>query len=241
MADGPRQEPWKRRNPLLWGPQLGGPSCAGCREFARRRESPFGVLAGPRGPGGVHARDARIMSARAECTRLGSFGAGVRTTAFLPPRYTAKTATRVRSSAEHIETPCRSRQNTGRPTGETRACDVATAGVTAGKSGDYATVDVSRVTNRKLVAGNGQTAPGRIHDLVGIGSEAEQHCPPAQQGDPLLDAINPRAECFPSQKHMDHRSRSLRRVGEEGLSESIRKMFQLSHTPFGALSRDALW
>ena len=168
-------------------------------------------------------------------------GVGIRTTAFLPPRHTAKTATRVRSSAESIETSPRSMQNTGRPTGETRACDVATAGVTAGKSGDYATVDVSRVTNRKLVAGNGQTAPGRIHDLVGIGSEAEQHCPPAQQGDPLLDAINPRAECFPSQKHMDHRSRSLRRVGEEGLSERIRKMFQLSHTPFGALSRDALW
>ena len=149
--------------------------CAGCREFARRRESPFGVIAGPRGPGGVHARDARIMSARAECTRLGSFGAGVRTTAFLPPRYTAKTATRVRSSAEHIETPCRSRQNTGRPTGETRACDVATAGVIAGKSGDYTSVDLSRVTNRKLVPGNGQTAMGAYMTWWA----SVQHCPSA--------------------------------------------------------------
>jgi len=87
-----------------------------------------------------------------------------------------------RNPCAQQQTPSRSRQNTGRATGETRACDVATAGVTAGKSGDYATVDVSRVTNRKLVAGNGQTAPGRIHDLVGIGSEAEQHCPPSTAG-----------------------------------------------------------
>ena len=55
---------------------------------------------------------------------------------------------------------------------------------------------------------------------------------------PLLDVTNPRAECFPSQKpeHMDHRSRSLRPVGEEGLPESIRKMFQLFHSS-GALPR----
>lgn len=53
---------------------------------------------------------------------------------------------------------------------------------------------------------------------------------------PLLDVTNPRAECFPSQKHMDHRSRSLRPVGEEGLPESIHKMFQLFHSS-GALPR----
>ena len=102
-------------------------------------------------------------------------GVGIRTTAFLPPRHTAKTATRVRSSAESIETSPRSLQNTGRPTGETRACDVATAGVIAGKSGDYASVDLSRVTNRKLVPGNGQTAMGAYMTWWA----SVQHCPSA--------------------------------------------------------------
>jgi len=102
-------------------------------------------------------------------------GVGIRTTAFLPPRHTAKTATRVRSSAESIETSPRSLQNTGRPTGETRACDVATAGVIAGKSGDYTSVDLSRVTNRKLVPGNGQTAMGAYMTWWA----SVQHCPSA--------------------------------------------------------------
>jgi hypothetical protein len=78
---------------------------------------------------------------------------------------------------------------------------------------DYATVDVSRRKKRRLVPGNGQTVLGHIHDLVGIGFEAQKHCPQSQQGDflggctdltPLQDPEHPRAECFPSQKRMDN-------------------------------------